>query len=225
MSSLNIAIDGPVGCGKSTLAKRLAERLALTFLDTGAMYRAVALYLSSQKGITSSEEFHMGLLDDCVLAFDDDNHILLGGEVVEDKIRTPQIGALASEFSKLQGLREFLVRQQQDIVKQGGYIAEGRDIGTHVMPDASLKIYLTAELAVRAKRRFDDYVQQGISTTLEEVTREVQERDERDMNRSFAPLQKTDDAIEVDTSAMSIEDLVSHIEGLYRQVERSRQVS
>lgn len=210
---INIAIDGPSGSGKGTTAKLLAKKLKYNYLDTGAMYRAVGLYMFENNITTNS--FKINILNNLKINFDKNNNILLNNENVESKIRTPQIAEYASNFSKLKQIRDFLTSQQKEIVKQKGFIAEGRDIGSIVIPDAKIKIYLTASLEARAKRRFLDFKEKKISIKLDEVILQLKQRDEQDMKREIAPLIKCDDAIEIDTSNLSIKDQVNKIYKIY----------
>lgn len=203
MSKINIAIDGPVASGKGTVAKLLTKRIGYNYLDTGAMYRALALWMNRNN--ISLESFNEDLLANIKIDFNEENDILLNGENVSELIRTPLISKLSSEFSTLIPVRLFLVKQQQEIVKNGGYVAEGRDIGTVVIPDAKVKIYLTASLDERARRRQEDYKNKGIEKSFEEVKEETYQRDETDKNKEMGALKKADDAIEIDNSNMSIE--------------------
>ncbi len=207
---INVAIDGPVGCGKSTTAKELAKRLDYNFLDTGAMYRAIGYYFHEIKKILPTdlaESDFKGLQID----FDEDNNIILNGEVIEDRIRSANAGKFASDYAVIGLVRKFLVKKQKEIVSKKGFIAEGRDIGSVVIPDAELKIYLNASVEERAKRRLADFKEKGFEYSLEEVARLIEERDFQDMNRKESPLIKCEDAIEVDTSNMTIEEQVIRI--------------
>lgn len=212
MVKINIAIDGPVGCGKSTTAKALARKLDYKFLDTGAMYRAVGLYLHTMKILPSDVKRED--LENIELEFDENNEILLNGYNVESEIRTAQGGKLGSNYATISYVRKFLSRLQKDIVKEEGFVAEGRDIGSVVIPDAKLKIYLTASVEERARRRLKDFEEKGQQYSLEEVKRIVEERDFQDMNRKISPLTKCEDAVEVDTSHMTIDEQVEKIYNL-----------
>ncbi len=209
---INIAIDGPVGCGKSTTAKALAGKLNYNFLDTGAMYRAVGYYLYEKRIVPT--DVTMNDLEKIDLKFNEENNICINGEDVEAKIRTAQVGQLASDYSTLSCVREFLAQKQKEIVREKGFIAEGRDIGSVIIPDAEIKIYLTASVEERARRRLIEFVKKGETYNLEEVKRIVEKRDFQDMNRKISPLIKCVDAIEVDTSEMSIEEQVDEIYNL-----------
>lgn len=215
MSKINIAIDGPAGSGKGITSRELSQKLGYFYLDTGAMYRAVALYMKQNK--ISINTFTPNVLENITLSFTSENQICLNEEPVEDLIRTPEISELASDFSTIKEIRDFLVKEQQSIVKNKGYIAEGRDIGTRVMPDAELKIYLNASIEVRAERRYQDLKKQGLLFSFEEVEKMIEERDHQDKNREYDPLIKTDDAIEIDTSELTIEEQVEIIENLAKK--------
>lgn len=217
---LNIAIDGPSGSGKGTTAKHLAKKIQYKYLDTGAMYRAVALYMDRNN--ISLENFEKDILKNITLSFDENNQIMLNGEVIEGFIRSPKINKLSSDFSTIKEIREFLVNMQKKIVSEGGYIAEGRDIGTVVMPNAKIKIYLTASIVARAKRRYEDFKKQDIDISLDEVEKLVKEKDKQDMSREISPLIKCDDAIEIDTSNLTIEEQVEKIYEIYKsKIENS----
>ncbi len=206
---INIAIDGPAGSGKGTIAKLLSKKLNLNYLDTGAMYRALALYLDNIE--VSLENFNSSNLDNLEITFDSSNNILLNGEDVSDKIRNSKVSKLASDFSTLKEVREFLVKQQQEIVKEGGYVAEGRDIGSVVIPDAKVKIYLTASTSERTRRRLRDYELKGIFKSFEEVREELLVRDKQDIEKEFGALIRCDDAIEIDNTNLSINEQIEKI--------------
>lgn len=209
---INIAIDGPAGSGKGTTAKLLAKKLNYKFLDTGAMYRGVAYYCSINK--ISFEELKEDDLKNIKLNFSKEQELLLNNENVEESIRSPNIGELASKFSTLKIVRDFLSNIQKEIVKERGFIAEGRDIGSVIMPNAELKIYLTAQIDVRARRRLEDFKKKGILLEFEEVKQQIVERDHQDMTRDIAPLIKVKDAVQIDTSEINIETQVDVIEKL-----------
>ena len=213
-AKINIAIDGPSGSGKGTTSKNLAKKLNYNYLDTGSMYRAIAFYFHQNSIDAESLQNFDKILNSIKLDFNSENHIMLNKIDIENLIRTPEMGTLASNISKLAPIREFLVKKQKKIVEKGGYIAEGRDIGSVVMPNAELKIYLTASTDARAKRRLIDFQNKGIKITLDEVKRQIIERDKQDQERKLAPLRKLPDAIEVDTSNITIE---SQVEIIYKK--------
>ena len=212
---INIAIDGPGAAGKSTIAKCLAKKLNYVHLDTGAMYRSTA-YKALQNHISlEDEEAVCKMLENTKIQLATDGSIFLDGEDVSDKIRTNEISLAASLVSKLANVRRMLVERQQEMAKEKGFIMDGRDIGTVVLKDAEVKIYMTATPMARAKRRYDQNIAKNISTgSIEEIAREIAERDLQDMTRENSPLKKADDAIEIDTSDMSIEEVTERIYGL-----------
>ena len=215
MEKINVAIDGPAGSGKGTTAKGLAKKLNYKYLDTGAMYRSLALFLKRQ-GITKKEDFKEALLEGINISFDENNNVYLNGENVEEQIRSSEIGALSSDFASLPPVRRSLATKQKEIVKEKGYVAEGRDIGSVVIPDAEVKIYLDASLEVRAKRRYEDLVQRNKGKepediSFEELEKQLEERDKQDKGRADSPLLKVEDAIEVDTSECSIEEQIEKV--------------
>lgn len=210
--SFNIAIDGPAGAGKSTIAKKLAKKISFIYVDTGAMYRAMGYYFL-QHGIRAEEEEKIKeACDDISVALAYENgvqKVLLNGEDISDKIRQEEVGNMASATSGYGFVRAKLLSLQQDMAAQHNVIMDGRDIGTHVLPNADVKIFLTADAHVRALRRYEEFTAKGIDCTLENVEREVIERDERDMNRAIAPLKQAEDAVRVDTSQMNIDEVVN----------------
>ena len=214
---LRVAIDGPGGTGKSTIAKAVAERLGLEYIDTGAMYRAVALYLVKNDIDYNDEAAVESVLDKINIDFeyaDDDSEkilVLLNGEDVSDKIRTPLISNAASISSQFKAVREKLQVLQRNIADKHSCIMDGRDIGTKVLPDANLKIFMTASTECRIKRRLDEYKAKGESFTYEEVKKEIEERDYRDTHRENDPLTKAPDAIEIDNTNMTIDENVDKI--------------
>ena len=212
---INIAIDGPGAAGKSTIAKCLAKKLNYVHLDTGAMYRSTA-YKALQNHISlEDEEAVCKMLENTKIQLATDGSIFLDGEDVSDKIRTNEISLAASLVSKLANVRRMLVERQQEMAKEKGFIMDGRDIGTVVLKDAEVKIYMTATPMARAKRRYDQNIAKNIPTgSIEEIAREIAERDLQDMTRENSPLKKADDAVEIDTSDMSIEEVTEHIYSL-----------
>ena len=212
---INIAIDGPGAAGKSTIAKCLAKKLNYVHLDTGAMYRSTA-YKALQNHISlEDEEAVCKMLDNTKIQLATDGSIFLDGEDVSDKIRTNEMSLAASLVSKLANVRRMLVKRQQEMAKEKGFIMDGRDIGTVVLTDAEVKIYMTASPMARAKRRYDQNIAKNIPTgSIEEIAKEIAERDLQDMTRENSPLKKADDAVEIDTSDMSIEEVTERIYGL-----------
>ena len=209
---INIAIDGPSAAGKSTVADILASKLGYTHLDTGAMYRAVA-YQAKQLNIsTEDEENIVSMIDKMNLDMKADGSVFLNGQDVSTLIRTNEMSMGASNVSKLQGCRKALVAMQQKICKDGGYILDGRDIGTVVLVDAPVKIYMIASAEARAKRRVDQNKEKGIEgQDYEAILQEIEKRDYQDSHREHSPLKKADDAIELDTSDMTIEETVDKV--------------
>lgn len=212
---INIAIDGPGAAGKSTIAKCLAKKLNYVHLDTGAMYRSTA-YKALQNHISlEDEEAVCKMLENTKIKLATDGSIFLDGEDVSDKIRTNEMSLAASLVSKLAKVRRMLVERQQEMAKEKGFIMDGRDIGTVVLTDAEVKIYMTASPMARAKRRYDQNIAKNIPTgSIEEIAREIAERDLQDMTRENSPLKKADDAVEIDTSDMSIEEVTERIYSL-----------
>ena len=215
-----VAIDGPAGAGKSTVTRQLANQLGLLFLDTGAMYRAVT-WLVLEQGIDPGDEPAIAkLVSQCQIQLEVDQgdfHITINGTDVTKAIRTPEVTAKVSAIAAQAAVREALVRQQQRYGTQGGVIAEGRDIGTHVFPDAELKIFLTASPRERARRRQQDLIQQGQeAASLDELEHSIRDRDEQDSTRRIAPLRQAADAIELQTDDLTIEQVINQIAQLYR---------
>ena len=216
MSIINIAIDGPAGAGKSTVAKRIAEIMHLTYVDTGAMYRALGLK-AVRNGIDPGDaEAVATMLPDTTVTFikiNGEQHVVLDGEDVNEFIRTEEISHAASVISTLPEVRQKLVDLQREIARSTDTVMDGRDIGTVVLPNTPYKFYVTASAEVRAKRRFIEYQQKGIlgDMTYEDVLNEVRTRDERDMNREFSPLRPAENAVIIDTSEMSIDEAVDAV--------------
>lgn len=207
---LSIAIDGPASSGKSTLAKQLAVKFSLNYVDTGAMYRAITVKLLRHKVSLEDRCEIAEVLKKTEIDFHD-NTIYLDGCDVSAEIRTPFISENVSKVSSLPVVRSFLFTIQKTLAEKGNVIMDGRDIGTVIMPNASLKIFLTATPETRAKRRFQEYREKGIETSYEEILSEVLKRDKRDSERELAPLKKAEDALEVDTSKMDIPEMVEFV--------------
>jgi cytidylate kinase len=212
-----IAIDGPTASGKSTTAKRVAVRLGFLHLNTGAMYRAFALLVSRRNPNTHDSAQVHELLCEADIGFDENGNILLNGVDVSREILEPDIALLASELSTNPEVRAKLVEKQRAIGKDGGVVLEGRDIGTVVFPDAELKIFLVANAQVRAERRQQELASMGTQISIDELRQQIEERDKRDRERAISPLRKAADAIEVDTTNLSIQGQVNKIFELAKQ--------
>lgn len=213
-SVLNIAVDGPAGSGKSTVCKLIAKRLGILYLDTGAMYRAIAYKCVKDKKDYGDKDVVKHIINKLNLKVEyrDGKQItLLDGEDVSEFIRTPQVSMLASYISAYSFVRTKMVALQREIAQKTSCILDGRDIGTNVLPDCKFKFYLNASPEVRAKRRFDEDKTKGGTQTFEQVLNEINERDFQDRNRAVAPLQKAKDALEIDTSDMTIDEVVNEI--------------
>lgn len=216
----NIAIDGPAGAGKSTIAKMAAKKLDFIYVDTGAMYRAMALYFlrreidaKDEKKIAEACE-HINV----TIAYrEGEQQVLLNGENVNAFIRTEEVSMMTSNTSKYPAVREKLLYLQRELAAANNVIMDGRDIGTCVLPDAELKIYLTASASERAKRRYLEQKERGVESDLAQIEREIIARDEQDMNREIAPLKQAEDAIYLDTSDMTIEEVVTKIVSLVQK--------
>lgn len=214
MKYYSIAIDGPAGAGKSTIAKNVAKHLNFIYVDTGAMYRAMALYFISNNIKSSDKESIEKAckhVDVSIEYKDKEQQIILNGDNVNGLIRTEQVGNMASASSIYPAVRLKLVELQRGLAKKANVIMDGRDIGTYVLPHADLKIYLTASSKERAKRRYLELKDRGISADINEIENDITERDIRDMNREFAPLKQAKDAILVDSSHLTIDQVVETI--------------
>ena len=215
-----IAIDGPSGTGKSTTAKILAKDLSFIYIDTGAMYRAVGLYCYRNNIDIDNEEDVVKSLDNIKINIfykDGNQEIELNGEIVSKEIRENHISKCASVVSQYKEVRERLVALQQELAKKNSVIMDGRDIGTVVLPDADLKIYLVASDDVRAERRYKELIEKGQDVDLEKIKEELKERDFRDSNRENSPLKQADDAILLDNSKMTIEEVVEKVKQLFNE--------
>ncbi len=212
--SYNIAIDGPAGAGKSTIAKKIAKQMNYIYVDTGAMYRAMALFLI-RNGVTKEDTEKIEQVckkaDISIEYRDGEQIVLLNGENVNGLIRTEEVGNMASVSSANGKVREKLVQLQKELAKKTDVVMDGRDIGTCVLPEADTKVYLTASSAVRAKRRFDELTQKGESCDLDKIEQDIIERDHRDMTREISPLKQAEDAVLVDSSDMTIDEVVEKI--------------
>ena len=211
---MNIAIDGPAGAGKSTIAKIVAKELGNIYVDTGAMYRAMALYMI-KNGIspdnTAAIEEACEHADISIVYRDGAQHVLLNGEDVTSELRTEAVGNMASSTSVNAKVRRKLVSLQQKLADETGVVMDGRDIGTVVLPNAEVKIYLTASVETRAERRYKELLAKGQAADLNEIAEDIRQRDYRDMNRENSPLRQADNAVLVDSSHMTIEEVAAEI--------------
>ncbi len=218
----SIAIDGPAGAGKSTIAKTIAQRLEFIYVDTGAMYRAMALYFI-RNGVDAKDETAINAACEKIhvgIAYEDGmQQVLLNGENVTGLIRTEEVGNMASKTSAYPKVRATLLDLQRDLAKKADILMDGRDIGTHVLPNADLKIYLTASSKVRAKRRYDELIAKGEEADLDQIEQDIIIRDKQDMEREIAPLKQADDAVLVDSSDMTIEEVVSCVVEEFEKVK------
>ncbi len=217
---MNIAIDGPAGAGKSTVAKLVAKELNMIYVDTGALYRAIALYLI-RNGIDGDDEAAVGTaLSDIRISMSheaDGQHIFLNSDDVTGQIRTEAVGNMASKTSAYAAVRQKLLSLQQNIAKEYDVVMDGRDIGTTVLPDAEVKIFLTASVDVRAKRRFDELTAKGETCDYDKIAADIAARDEQDRTRALSPLKQADDAFLLDSSSLTIEEVVSAITAKYEE--------
>ena len=220
--SFNIAIDGPAGAGKSTIAKQLAKELSFIYVDTGAMYRSMALYFM-RNGIAKEDE--AAISDACKtvevsIAYENgEQQVLLNGENVSKEIRKEEVGKMASATSVYKEVRTKLVELQQKLAADKDVIMDGRDIGTNVLPNADLKIYLTASSKVRAERRYKELVEKGVEADFDKIEEDIIIRDRQDMEREIAPLKQAEDAVLVDSSDMTIEEVVDAIVAEFEKVK------
>lgn len=217
--SFSIAIDGPAGAGKSTIAKEIARRLGYIYVDTGAMYRAMALYII-RKNIKPEETDKISLackeIDITIEYYNGEQLVILNGENVNPLIRSEEVGNMASVSSANKDVRLKLVELQRQLASKADVIMDGRDIGTYVLPNANIKVYLTASSRVRAKRRYEELTQKGLSCNIEEIEKDIIERDRRDSTREFAPLRQAEDAVLIDSSDMGIEEVINTVVGLVK---------
>ena len=206
---INIAIDGPSGAGKSTISELLAQKLEYAHLDTGAMYRAIALYCKNNNISADDEAGIVAAIQEVELLMKNDGSVVLNGEDVSSLIRQNDISMLATAVSRHRLVRSAMVFKQQEITKGKGYIVDGRDIGTVVLPDAEVKFFLTATAADRALRRIKQYQEKGIEADYQQILKDIEERDYQDSHRANSPLRKADDAYEIDSSNMTLEEVVA----------------
>ncbi|MBQ9609249.1 MAG: (d)CMP kinase [Lachnospiraceae bacterium] len=219
---MNIAIDGPAGAGKSTIAKLVADKKGFIYVDTGAMYRSIALYII-EKNINSDDEVDIknacDNIDIKIKHEDGVQHIYLNDRDVSTDIRKEEVGNMASKAATKKVVRDKLLNLQRDIAASNDVIMDGRDIGTFVLPDAELKIYLTASVMTRAQRRYDQLAEKGESPDMDKIAEDIEKRDYQDMHRDIAPLKQADDAVLLDTSDMTIEEVISKISDLIDNVK------
>ena len=217
---VSVAIDGPSGAGKSTIAKAAAKSLGFVYLDTGAIYRTVAWHVTMM-GIGPKDTDHVPmLLDDANIQIDfreDGQHMILNGKDITGEIRTPEITACASQVAAQPAVREFLLDLQRDLAKRHNIIMDGRDIGTVVLPNASLKIFLTATPEKRAQRRYEEYLEKGQKASYEEVLADQKQRDYDDSHRKLAPLKQAKDAVVVDTTELGLQASIDAVTTLIRE--------
>lgn len=209
--AFNIAIDGPAGAGKSTIARALAKRLSYIYVDTGAMYRAMALYLL-REDISAEDsgriEEACERVDISIIYEDNVQKVLLNGEDVSSLIRSEEVGNMASRSAQNGRVREKLVELQRQLAAKTNVVMDGRDIGTCVLPGADVKIYLTASVHTRAVRRYKEYLEKGMEADLAQIEEDIEKRDHQDMNREISPLKKAEDAVLLDSSDMTIEEVL-----------------
>ncbi|MBR6329518.1 MAG: (d)CMP kinase [Lachnospiraceae bacterium] len=211
---MQIAIDGPAGAGKSTIAKLVAKNMGFIYVDTGAMYRAMALYLMRSGFDTEKPESAAELVKDADISLKYENGeqvVLIGDENVNSLIRTPEVSQMASVTSAIGDVRKRLVALQQELAAKESVVMDGRDIGSVVLPNAEVKVYLTASVECRAKRRYDEMTAKGETCDLEETKKDIEERDYRDMHRENSPLVQAEGAVLVDSSDMTIDEVVNRI--------------
>ncbi|MBE6834720.1 MAG: (d)CMP kinase [Ruminococcaceae bacterium] len=217
---INIAIDGPGGAGKSTIAKAAAKELGYIYVDTGALYRSVGLYALRKEVKTDSADEVVPLLSEISVELkfiDGSQRVYLNGEDVSEEIRTPEASMAASNVSAIQAVRDFLFDLQRNIAKENNCIMDGRDIGTVVLPNAQVKIFLTASAEERAKRRYLQLMEKGQEVKYEDVLKELQERDYQDSHREIAPLKPAEDSIIIDTSDINLEQSIDTVVNVIRE--------
>ena len=215
----NIAIDGPAGAGKSTIARRVAKELSFIYVDTGAMYRAMALYLLRKEVNRDDTEQIGNICQDAEISIEYQNGeqiVLLNGENVNSYLRTEEVGNMASVSSAVPRVREKLLSLQRKLAKDMSVVMDGRDIGTTILPDADVKIYLTASSLTRAKRRYLELQEKGTVCNLDDIQKDIEERDQRDMSREISPLRQAEDAVLEDSSNLTIQQVVDRILQIFR---------
>ncbi|MDO5540901.1 MAG: (d)CMP kinase [Eubacteriales bacterium] len=216
----NIAIDGPAGAGKSTIARRVAKELSFVYVDTGAMYRAIGLFLiRNNTDIRDMEQVKKALSKVSIsIAYKDgEQQVMLNGENVSGLIRTEAVGNMASAAAAIPSVREKLLDLQRKLAQTNNVVMDGRDIGTNILPDAQLKIYLTASADTRAQRRYDELCKKGIACDFLEIKEDIIKRDDQDMHRAIAPLSQAEDAVYLDSSEMTIDEVTKKIKSFYKE--------
>ena len=222
MANIKIALDGPAGVGKSTVAKAVARELGIVYIDTGAMYRTAALFaIRNDIDIKNEREKLISKLDDIkmdILYTDKGQRMMLSGEDVSDKIRTEEVSMGASNIAVIPEVRLKLVDMQRELARSKSVIMDGRDIGTYVLPDAELKVFLTASCECRAERRYKENIEKGIDCNLSDILEDIKKRDKNDSEREFAPLKCAEDAVLVDSTNMTLEEVINTIKKLAEEV-------
>jgi cytidylate kinase len=218
--ALSIAIDGPAGAGKSTVARRVAEALGYTFVDTGAMYRAVAWAVRDREIDAQNAQDVTRLAERLEIQLTPDGRVLADGHDITTEIRSPAISNLTSPLSAIPGVRDRMSTLQKEMGARGGVVMEGRDIGTVVLPHAEVKVFLTASSSSRARRRHEELLGRGIVNSLADLERDIRERDARDASRDTAPMFAAPDAMTINTDTLSAEEVVARILELYREAQR-----
>ncbi|HEC2146250.1 TPA: (d)CMP kinase [Staphylococcus delphini] len=219
MKAINIALDGPAAAGKSTIAKKVAAQLSMIYVDTGAMYRAITYYyLNNKERFTDFTSLIAEI--DLRLGYDAEKgqRVFLNDNDVTDFLRENNVTQNVSYVSSIKEVRQFLVQSQQKLAAEKGIVMDGRDIGTTVLPDAEVKVYMIASVEERAERRYKDNLERGIESSIEQLKKDIAERDAYDMNREISPLRKAEDAIEIDTTGLSIEQVTDKILSLVNAV-------
>lgn len=221
MNYASIAIDGPAGAGKSTIARLLAKKIGFVYVDTGAIYRSVGYYMDFMGIGPKDTDGVTRLIGDVNLELryteEGEQRMILNGRDISEEIRTPEMGQIASKISAQKVVRSFFLDMQRDVAKHNNVIMDGRDIGTVVLPKADLKIFLTATPEVRAQRRMKEFAEKGITDSFEKVLRDIKERDHQDITKPISPLKQAKDAVLVDTSDLDIPGVVARIESLARE--------
>lgn len=218
--AFNIAVDGPAGAGKSTIARKVAEALSCIYVDTGAMYRAMALFFLREGILPEDEKAISEACDRITVTLSNregEQQVFLNGENVNGLIRTEEVGIMASRTSVYGRVREKLTQLQREMARTTDLIMDGRDIGTCVLPEAQVKVYLTASVETRGKRRFLELQEKGQECELEKICQDIRQRDMQDMNREISPLRQAEDAVLIDSSDMTIEEVVAEILALVRK--------